>query len=87
MKHEIIFFEVSIDDIKNGNFALYKSKEENINKSAFFKELDNIGFIRASQKYGSYKNLRKYIIDFKFVFNKYIRRKNNVESINTKRSI
>ena len=87
VKPEIIFFEVSIDDIKNGNFALYKSKEENINKSAFFKELDNIGFIRASQKYGSYKNLRKYIIDFKFVFNKYIRRKNNVESINTKRSI
>lgn len=87
IKNEMIVFEVSISDIKKGNFALYKSKEANTNKEAFFEELDNIGFFAASKKYGSYKGIRKLIIDLKFIINNYFRRKSNVQSINNKRSV
>lgn len=87
IKNEMIFFDVSINDIKKGNFALYKSKEENVNKDCFFEELDDIGFFAASRKYGSYKGLRKLIIDLKFIINKYFRRKRNVQSINDKRCV
>ena len=75
LKNDMIVFEVSLNDIKKSNFALYKSKEASVNREVFFKELSNIGFFASSKKYGSYRGIRKIIIDLKFIINKYFRRK------------
>jgi coenzyme F420-reducing hydrogenase beta subunit len=66
IKGAIECFDADINQIKAGNFTLYKSKDMNEKRSEFFAGLSKEGLKKQMIRYGSYKGIKKIIIDIKF---------------------
>ncbi|MCR5701098.1 MAG: Coenzyme F420 hydrogenase/dehydrogenase, beta subunit C-terminal domain [Lachnospiraceae bacterium] len=70
----IFCFETNINDIAKKNFTLYQSIPYNYKQKSFFEELEIKRFDKVSRKYGSYRGIRKTIIDMKHYMRIIIRR-------------
>lgn len=60
------YFETTIDDIAKGNFTIYRPKQINPNRKAFFELMYQTSFKNAMRVYGSYKGIKKIKVNISF---------------------